>query len=202
MKGVVALVLLLSVFAQEPKKDLPKGQMPDLGRPTTKENPLPVFDFEEYFTGTWHFEWIVPESPLGPGGVITGTEVFKPGLDGRFFDSEIAATGPNGPFTAKSKTIYNPDNKFMARHETDSRGFSMMKAGHIGGDLGGYYTIYYETAPFEHNGKTLQMRMTMILFSPLNFKVRAKLSVDGGPFVNFGNPWWRKDVPGLESSQK
>ena len=123
-------------------------------------------------------------------------------IDGRFFESEIEGTGPNGTFTAKSTTIYNPDNKFMARHEVDSRGFSMLKAGHIGGDLGGYYTIYYESAPFEHKGKTLQIRMTTILFSPLNFKVRAKISVDGSPFVNFGNPWWRKEVPAIASGHK
>ncbi len=54
-----------------PKKDLPKGQMPDLGRPTDKDDALPLFDYETYFTGKWKFEWIVPESVVekgNPGG--------------------------------------------------------------------------------------------------------------------------------------
>jgi hypothetical protein len=33
----------------------------------------------------------------------------------------------------------------------------------------------------------------MRLLSPLNYKVATTLSVDGGPFRNYGNPWWRKD---------
>lgn len=82
--------------------------------------------------------------------------------------------------------------------ETDSRGFSLMKAGHIGGDLGGYY----ESAPFEYEGQTIRLKTTTILYSPLHFKVKARISVDGGKYVNFGNPWWRKEVPGVTDESK
>jgi hypothetical protein len=37
----------------------------------------------------------------------------------------------------------------------------------------------------------------MRLLSPLNYKVATTLSVDGGPFRNYGNPWWRKDAAAL-----
>ena len=30
--------------------------------------------------------------------------------------------------------------------------------------------------------------------SPFNYKVATTVSVDGGPFRNYGNPWWRKDT--------
>ena len=91
--------------AQQPKADLPKGQMPDLGRPTDKDDPLPLFDYETYFTGTWKFEWIVPDSPFGPGGIIQGTEVFHPGEDGKFFKSDVEGSGPSGAFTASLLTV-------------------------------------------------------------------------------------------------
>src|SRR5438093_2630937 len=63
----------------------PKGQMPELGRPTKPDDQLPLFNFDEYFPGKWTFEWDVPEGPLGPAGRITGTTLYKP-VDGRFYE--------------------------------------------------------------------------------------------------------------------
>src|SRR5436309_811938 len=40
----------------------------------------------------------------------------------------------------------------------------------------------------------LRIKHAMRLLSPFNYKVATTLSVDGGPFRNYGNPWWRKDV--------
>ena len=58
------------------------------------------------------------------------------------------------------------------------------------------------SGPFEHEGQTIRLKTTTILYSPLNFKVKARISVDGGKYVNFGNPWWRKEVPGLTDEGK
>jgi hypothetical protein len=184
-------------FAKPSEQQLPKGQMPTLGRPTNPDDPLPTFDFERYFPGTWEFEWDVPESPLGPAGRLTGKEIYQPGIDGRYYESRIEAEAPSGPYTVHSKIVYHPDNKVVARHDSDSRGFSMLSAGSIGGDLGGYYTIYYESGPFEYKGRTIRLRTTTMLVSPVNYRVRASISVDGDKFVNFGMPGWRKQIPGV-----
>ena len=69
--GVLAAAVALS--GQQPPSSaapqLPKGQMPALGRPTESADPVPLFDFGQYFLGgKWTFEWLVPESPLGPAG--------------------------------------------------------------------------------------------------------------------------------------
>lgn len=200
--------LLLSVFlavvasplnGQPPPSQppLPRGQMPDLGRPTKHDDPLPTFNFEQYFVGKWTFEWDVPDSPLGPAGTIKGREIYKPGLDGRFYESDYEGEGPAGAFKGHAVMVYHPENKVIARSESDSRGFTLLKSGSIGGDLGGYFTIYYESAPFIVQGKTVRMKTTTMLLSPVNYRVRAQISVDGGPFTNFGNPWFRKDVPGV-----
>ena len=42
----------------------------------------------------------------------------------------------------------------------------------------------------------LRIKHAMRLLSPFNYKVATTLSVDGGPFRNYGNPWWRKDAAG------
>lgn len=38
------------------------------------------------------------------------------------------------------------------------------------------------------------MKTAMHLVSPLNYRVATTLSVDGGPFMNYGTTWWRKNV--------
>ena len=177
--------------------ELPQGQIPDLGRPTEAGDEVPPFDYDAYFPGVWTFEWRVPDSPLGPGGLITGSETFERGTDGRNYTATIEAEGPEGPFTTDSTIIYLAGQRAFVRHDSDSRGFRMLRAGRIGGDLGGFYTIHYETAPFEANGEEVRLRMTTRLVSPVNYRVESRISVAGGPFTNFGNAWWRKSLPGV-----
>ena len=202
MRRVYALSLVLGLFASssalgQPQR--PQGQIPDRGRPTQRGDEIPLFDYEAYFPGVWQFEWRVPESPLGPGGAIEGTEVFSTG-DGRYYTSRIEAEGPDGPFTADSRIIYLAEQKVFARHEVDSRGFELFKAGRVGGDLGGFYTIHYETPPFDVDGQRVQLRLVTRLVSPVNYRVESRISVDGGPFRNFGTAWWTKDITAVTES--
>jgi hypothetical protein len=170
--------------------------MPELGRPTQENDKLPLFDFDMYFTGKWNFEWLVPESPLGPDGTITGTTTYKP-LGDRFFLAQTEATGPGGKFTIVERIAYHKENKTVARHVTDSRGFSYMQVAPIGGDLGGFYNMHFESEPFVVKGRTIRLRDSVRMVSPVNYRVATTISVDGGRFTNLGNPWWRKDVPGV-----
>ena len=190
---LVAALALSVAHPQQEKPDLPKGQIPDHGRPTETDDAVPLFDYDIYFPGKWDFEWRVPESPLGPAGTIKGTEVFAPSEDGRYYTSKIEAVGPDGPFTVDATIVYEKEQKIFVRLEKDSRGFEILKTGRIGGDLGGFYTIHYQTPPFPANGHTVQLRYQTRMVSPVNFKVQTRISVDGGPFTNFGHPWWRKD---------
>jgi Protein of unknown function (DUF1579) len=191
---VAALLSASALVAQQPSANpqAPRGQMPDLGRPTKGTDPLPLFDFDQYFVGKWAFEWEMPEGPLGPAGLVTGTTTYK-ALEGRFYEAITEGTGPAGRFTTKELIAYHRENKTLVRHVSDSRGFSFMEVGQIGGDLGGYYNIYYESAPFTYDGKTIRLRSAMRLFSPTNYKLTTTVSADGAPFLNYGNPWWRKE---------
>ena len=195
----VALIIA-TLRAQQPAPQLPKGQMPDLGRPTKVDDQLPPFDFDAYFPGKWSFEWDVPDGPLGPAGRITGTTVYT-AVDGRFYEATTEASGPGGAFTLRELIAYHKEYKALSRYVADSRGFSYLQIGTIGGDLGGYYNIYFESSPFTHAGKTLRIKHAMRLLSPLNYKVATTVSVDGGPFRNYGNPWWRKDAAAAAASR-
>ena len=192
--SICVLVLTATTWTQEkPKTQLPRGQISDLGRPTEKSDEAPLFDYDIYFPGKWNFEWRVPESPLGASGTIRGTETFTPSEDGHYYTSIIEAEGPDGPFTVTSTIAYEKQRKVFARYDKDSRGFEMFRTGPIGGDLGGFYTIHYESAPFEANGHTVRLKTKKRMVSPLNFKIEAAISVDGGPYINYGSPWWQKE---------
>ncbi len=206
MKFCLAVVLALTTVAsaQQPAPAAPqtdpqpiKGQMPTLGRPTQVTDQVPVFDFD-YFLGKWTFEWEVPEGPLGPAGKITGSTTYKKVEDG-FYEADTDAVGPAGPFKVKERIAYNKANKAVSRQVTDSRGFSYLQLGPLGGDLGGEYNIFFLSEPFTVKGKKIQIRNQIRMQSPLNYKGATTVSVDGGRFMNYGNPWWQKQVPGVTS---
>jgi hypothetical protein len=184
----------LAARPQTDKPQLPKGQMPDLGRPTKVDDALPLLDVDEYFSGKWTFEWDMPEGPLGESGRVTGTTVYKVIEAGKFYQADTEATGPGGTFKVHELIAYQKDNKALSRYVTDSRGFSYLQLATIGGDLGGIYNIFYDSSPFTYNGKTIRIKHALRLLSPFNYKVATTVSVDGGPFRNYGNPWWRKDA--------
>lgn len=194
--GVLSLALAASLSAggQAPgTQQVPKGAMPTLGRPTQANDVVPTLDFESYFVGKWTFEWSLPDSPLGPAGTVTGTTIVTK-LDETFYEATTEGDGPAGPFKVKELLAYHREGKTLARQVTDSRGYAYLQSGAIGGDLGGIYNIHLESAPFVAQGKSVRLRSVLRLLSPLNYRVAVSLSVDGGPFTNLGNPWWRKDL--------
>ena len=197
--GIVAVALLSVVtMAAQQEPALPKGQMPSLGRPTESTDAVPLFDFDQYFLGgKWTFEWLVPDGPLGPAGTITGTTTYSK-IDGPFYLAKTDATGPAGKFTITERIAYQRENKTLTRYVTNSRGYSYLQTGVIGGDLGGFYNIHFESEPFTFQGKTLRVRDSVRLVSPTNYKVSTTLSTGGDRFINYGNPWWQKDVPGAK----
>jgi len=188
----VAVVITASAVSAG-QSQLPKSQLPELGRPTKETDEVPLFNFEQYFPGKWKFEWEAPEGIFGTGGRITGTTVYKV-IDNKFFEAETEATGPDGPFKTKELIAYHRDNKVVSRYVTDSRGFSYMQIGRIGGDLGGYFSIYYESSPFTYKGKSVRVRSTTRLLSPVSYRVQTTVSVDGGPFMNYATPIWQKEI--------
>lgn len=194
----VAWLAAAPALAQNPPPGQIKGQAPDRGRPTKHDDEQPLLDADAYFLGgPWTFEWDVPESPLGSAGRITGTTTYK-SLGGKFYEALTEADGPDGTFTIKETIAYHKDYKAFSRHVVDSRGFSYDQIAHVGADLGGFYNILWESAPFTVKGQTVRLKHTMRLNAPLAYRVGTTIAVDGDEFVNYGNPWWRKQVAGAK----
>ena len=189
------LFAALALFAGQDKPQLPKSQVPDLGRPTRVTDEQPFFNFDDYFLGKWTFEWEVPEGILGPAGTIKGSIVYKR-IDGPFYEAVSTATGPAGAFTIKESIAYRKEGKTAARWVTDSRGYAYEQIAPVGGDLGGYYNLYYEGSPFTLKGKTLRIKNALRLTSPLRYRNAVTVSIDGGPFVNYGSAWFEKQMAG------
>jgi hypothetical protein len=191
---LAAAVLAAStvLVGQTPAGQPPRGQMPDLGRTTKSDDIVPLFDFDAYFPGAWTFEWDVPDSPIGPAGRIEGKTVYRKISDG-VYEAITTATGPAGPFTIKELIKYQREQKSISREVSDSRGFSYTQTSSIGGDLGGFYNIFFESTPFSVGGRTVRLKHNIRTGSPLAYRVAASVSVDGGPYTNLGNPWWRKE---------
>jgi hypothetical protein len=179
MISILVAALLLFQSTQQP------------ARPTEPTDPMPPPNMD-YFVGTWSFDWNVPESPLGPGGKMQGTETYKKILSGQVYESDIKGEGPEGPFTGRAITSYDEKEKIVSRYEIFSYGVSAFKSGTIGGDLGGYYTIYWESSPFKKNGHVFKLKGKTQMLSPAHYKLQVEISVDGGPFTSYGNPWFRK----------
>jgi len=190
---VMSVLLSVGLSAQQPPAPKPKGAMPSLGRPTQATDEVPPLDFEKYFTGAWDFEWTVPDSPLGPAGPISGTTVYR-SLGGSSYEATTTAEGPNGPFTVTERIDYETDQKTLTRQVTDSRGYQYTSKATVAGDLGGIYYLLYESEPFTAGGRSVRLKENVRLLSPYNYRVAMSVSVEGGPYTNYGNPWWQKQV--------
>jgi hypothetical protein len=149
----------------------------------------------DYLVGRWTFEYEAPESALGPGGPISGTETVQH-VDGCRYEGTTQAKGPAGPFTIKSTIVYDPSAHYLMVLERDSRGFEVLKSGRVGGDSGGYYTHHWQAAPFTVKRTKLRLTGTTFMASPVHFRVRTEIAEGDGPLVNFGSVWMERQTAG------
>jgi hypothetical protein len=162
-----------------------------LKRPTTREDPLWVFD-PNYFVGTWDLEWGGPDTILTTE--VTGTLTVAH-VEGCFYEGNLQAKDVNGPFTAKIQLLMDPDRSWLTWVENDSRGFTIVKSGFVGSDLGGYFTHFWEHSPvITYKGQKLRLYGSTFMSSPAAFLLRSQLSVDGGSYLDMGGLWFRKQV--------
>ena len=82
----------------------------------------------------------------------------------------------------------------LVRYIVYDAGFATLMSGSIGGDLGGYYSAYWETPEIPHDGQTFALQGRSHYVSPAAYRVNQEISVDGSDFMNFGLMWLRKVV--------
>jgi hypothetical protein len=171
-----------------------------LDRPTKEGDADWIFD-PDYFAGSWDLEWEVPESVLGSGGLLNGVLTFRR-VDRCYYEGELSVKGPDRPYNQKIQFLADPQNRWMTWIETDSRGFTIIKSGRMGGDRGGYFTHHWDVPVFTYKGRKVRLRGTTFLGSPLTMRGRVQISVDDGAYENFGTQWFRKDPSGASTPQK
>ena len=106
---------------------------PTVGVEADGDDPT-VFN-PHYFIGTWQFEGVLPESPLGESGDFLGTETIRY-LGGCTYESTVEATLSDEKIAISSLMIYDRRAKYLVQIEDDSRGFELVRVGSLRGDPG------------------------------------------------------------------
>jgi hypothetical protein len=161
-----------------------------LKRTTLNNDAEAPFD-PDYLVGRWTFEYDIPESALGPGGQISGTETVQH-VAGCLYEDTTQAKSPAGAYTVKSTMVYDPSAHYMVIQDHDSRGFDVLKYGRVGGDSGGFYTHHWEAVPFTFHGKKVSLQGSTFMASPGNYRERTQISEGDDPFVNLGTVWIKR----------
>ena len=164
---------------------------PTVGVERPDSDDSPRFN-PHYFVGTWTIEGVVPESPLGPAGEMTGTEKVRH-VEGCTYESTAEIKTPAGAYKVDTVLVYDRQAGYLVRREKDSRGFELLKVGVVGGDAGGYYSHHWDAPAVTYKGARLHLKGSTFLASPDNFRLRMQLSADGQPPMNYGTIWWRRE---------
>ena len=190
----IALAALLQASsAQVPLKEPPKGLMPNLGRPTKADDVVPLLDFDQYFLGNWRFAADAPDSVLGAGGEISGSVSYRKIGDG-FYEARYEGKSESGKFTITETIAYHREQKVAFRHVVDSRGYTYTQMAEVGGNIGGDYRLFFQSAPFGYKGKQLRLNHTVYLAAPLTFRVDVEVAEGTGPFIHM-SPWRYRKMP-------
>ncbi|MEE2637339.1 MAG: hypothetical protein VYE68_08930 [Acidobacteriota bacterium] len=168
------------------------------GGPTTGEEMMPPFD-PRYFLGRWEIEWTPLDTPLLPGGKYTGTERIHHIQDGRYLGVTVELEGQDQTLRGQGILFLEtgPFGAHLTKYVVYDAGFAILQPGPIGGDLGGYYSQFWETPePIVRDDSSIVIRGRTYLVSPFAYRVNQEVSVDDEPFVNFGVMWYTKVVEG------
>ena len=171
-----------------------------LDRPTRPNDEMPFWD-PEYFVGTWDFDMRTQDSVLGPGGPSLGTLTIKANeKNGCLYEGTMKGEDPDGKaFTRTISATYDPVKKILTWSEKDSRGYTIVKTGPVGGELGGLFHHHFGDDPAQpvttFAGKKIKFKGITEMSSPAYYKTDMQMSIDGAPFVTYGRVMLEKQLP-------
>ena len=175
----------------------PRGAQPGAtqGGPTTGLEMMRPFD-PGYFIGTWEIEWNPPDTGLVPAGEYTGTETVSH-IENRYLQVDVLMENEDGTtITGQGMIFYEfgLGGQNIVRHVVYDAGFALLQHGPVGGDLGGYYSQFWETPAFDVNEHTFALKGRSYFVSPAAYRINQQISIDGEEFFNFGIMWLTKEV--------
>jgi hypothetical protein len=171
-----------------------------LDRPTRPGDEMLFWD-PEYFVGVWEFDMRVQDSPLGQGGQSVGTlTITANAKNGCLYEGTMTGEDPDGkPFTRTITATYDPAKKILTWSEQDSRGYTIVKSGPVGGELGGTFQHHFGDDASQPattvGGKTVRFKGNTQMTSPAFYRTEMQMSIDGAPFVTYGRVLLEKPVP-------
>ncbi|HUR34777.1 MAG TPA: hypothetical protein VM032_13335 [Vicinamibacterales bacterium] len=171
-----------------------------LTRPTQPGDEMPFWD-PEYLVGVWDIDMRSQDSPFGPGGQSIGTLTMKPNeKNGCLYDGSLKGEDPDGkPFSRTITVSYDPNQKLLSWTEKDSRGYTIVKQGPVGGELGGLFHHHFgddpSTQSISFSGRKIRVKGISEMSSPAFFKTDMQISIDGAPYVSYGRVTYSKQLP-------
>jgi hypothetical protein len=144
------------------------AQTPQMPTPGSEQKAL------ERWVGTWKMEGTAKDTPLGPGGKITGSETCRMFEGGWHLVCDIEGTGPWGPMKSHSILTWDRAKKTYQYFAVNN----MPDAETATGIYDGKTWTWSGTVDME--GKTLHSRYVMTETSPTTDAMRWEISTDGG----------------------
>ena len=172
------------------------------GGPTSGEEMMPLFS-PTYLEGDWEIEWSPPETELLPGGKWTGIETISH-VNNRYMRVTSYMENEDGTVVKGDGLIiydFGLTGQGWLRFVSYDVGFSIFEHGSVGGDLGGYYSAFWEAEPIEFKDHTFQLTGRTYFVSPAAYRTNHRISMDGEPALNFGILWKTKMSKGMPAGQ-
>ena len=183
-----AVVLVVAAAATLPQPVAAQGVL------TTDQDMTQPFD-PTYYLGVWEIEWHPPDDVgLFPPGPLTGMERVTQ-INNRYLEVEVHMQGRDGATISGQGMIFYEfglGGQSVVRYVVYDAGFALLQSGPVGGDLGGYYSAFWETPEIEYAASTYALRGRSHYVSPEGYRVNQEISVDGEEFSNYGVMWLTK----------
>jgi hypothetical protein len=121
--------------------------------------------------------------------------------NGCMYDGVMKGDDPDGkPFTRTITAVYDPAKKEYTWTEKDSRGYTIVRKGSVGGELGGLFHIHFGEDPTQpvttFGGKKIKFKGVTEMSSPAYNRTDMQMSIDGAPYVTYGRIMLEKQIPG------
>lgn len=126
-----------------------------------------------YFAGTWESTGEVKESPMGPGGKVSGTETCEWFAGGFQLVCRGDVTGPRGPGKNGAVWAYDPIQQRYTYYGYTSLGEAFYVMGNVAGN------VWTWNAEFPVEGATMKLKATITEESPTAYAYQLETSMDG-----------------------
>jgi hypothetical protein len=143
----------------------------------TKATPGPEHKRMAYFAGQWKYEGEAKESPLGPGGKLTGSETCEWFAGSFALVCRSKGTGPKGPGTGQSVMSYDPARKAYTFFAISSHGDNIFVRGQV------QDKVWTWSDEVTIEGKKMKIVATVTEETPTSYSFKLEAGADGGQMM-------------------